>query len=120
MHNPQATYPEAQFEMVLGGHSPYNGVDINHPEYVISPRYEQQVPHTSPQVGIQSWYTPQVSTTPSRDINLRGTGHQMQPHIAFQQSQRQMSSPSNYDEDNHREIATKSWAVNPGKPFYMK
>ena len=50
VHNPQATYQEAQFEMVLGGHSPYNGVDINHPEYVISPRYEQQVPHTSPQL----------------------------------------------------------------------
>lgn len=124
VHNPQATYPEAQFEMVLGGHSPYNGVGVNHPGYVVPPRYEPeqqiQIPQTSPQVGIQSWYTPQVSTTPSRDMNLRGTGHQMQPHIAFQQSQRQMSSPSNYDEDNHREIATKSWAVNPGKPFYMK
>ena len=133
VHNPQATYPEAQFEMVLGGHSPHNGVGVNHPGYVVPPRYEpeQQMPHTSPQVGTQSWYTPQVPTIPSsRDMNIRGTGHHnMQPYVSRhsvfqQQSQRQMSSPSNYDEDNQREIATKkegrSWAVNPGKPFYIK
>jgi len=119
VHNPQATYPEAQFEMVLGGHSPYNGVGVNHPGYVVHPRYEPS------SQGTQSWYTSQVSTIPSsRDMNIRGTGyHNMQQYISphvYQQSQRQMSSPSNYDEDNHREIATKSWAVNPGKPFYMK
>ena len=124
VYNPQATYPEAQFEMVLGGHSPYNGVVDN--RYVVPPRYEpeQQMPITSPQ-GTQSWYTPQVSTTPSRDINMRGTQqHHMQPYMTaspqstFQHSQRQMSY------NHRREIATKkegrSWAVNPGKPFYIK
>ena len=124
VHNPQATYPEAQFEMVLGGHSLYNGVGVNQPGYVVPPRYESehQMPITSPQVGTQSWYTPQVSTTPS---NLRGTQqHHMQPYMTaspqstFQHSQRQMSY------NHRREIATKkegrSWAVNPGKPFYIK